>query len=95
MRKDLLVWLLILGLTSLVVFLPLLRYWMDHPAEFGFRAFSRLSGTEHALSDPALTIFASNFWRALKMFNIDDGEIWVHSVTHRPALDVVSAALFA
>ena len=29
------------------------------------------------------------------MFNLDDGEIWVHSVPHRPALDVVSAALFA
>ena len=28
------------------------------------------------------------------MFNIDDGEIWVHSVPHRPALDTVSAALF-
>jgi hypothetical protein len=28
------------------------------------------------------------------MFNYDDGEIWVHSVTHRPALDIISAALF-
>jgi hypothetical protein len=28
------------------------------------------------------------------MFNYDDGEIWVHSVTHRPALDVISAVLF-
>ena len=28
------------------------------------------------------------------MFNWDNGEIWVHSVPHRPALDVVSGALF-
>jgi hypothetical protein len=28
------------------------------------------------------------------MFNWDDGEIWVHSVTYRPALGVVSGALF-
>jgi hypothetical protein len=28
------------------------------------------------------------------MFNYDDGEIWVHSVVHRPALDIISAALF-
>jgi hypothetical protein len=28
------------------------------------------------------------------MFNFDDGEIWVNSIPHRPALDVVSAALF-
>jgi hypothetical protein len=28
------------------------------------------------------------------MFNRDDGDIWVNSVPHRPALDVVSGALF-
>ena len=94
-RKDLPLWLIILGLTSLVVFLPLLSYWTGHPTEFGFRAFSRLSGTEQALPGPAYEIFFSNVWKAFKMFNLDDGEIWVHSIPHRPALDVVSAALFA
>ena len=94
-RKDLPVWLTMLGLTSLVVFLPLLSYWVEHPTEFGFRAMSRLGGTEQALPGPANEIFFSNLWNALKMFNFDDGEIWVHSVTHRPALDVISAALFA
>ena len=93
-RKDLPVWLMMLGFTSLFVFLPLLRYWLDHPTEFGFRAFSRLSGTEQALPGPAYEIFFSNVWKALKMFNFDDGEIWVHSIPHRPALDVVTAALF-
>jgi hypothetical protein len=94
-RRDMPVWLAMLALTSLYVFLPLLSYWVGHPAEFGFRAFSRLSGTEQALPGPAYEIFFSNVWNALKMFNFDDGEIWVHSVPHRPALDVVSAALFA
>ena len=28
------------------------------------------------------------------MFNYDDGEIWVNSVVHRPALDTITAALF-
>ena len=94
-RRDLPVWLAMLALTSLFVFLPLLSYWVGHPTEFGFRAVSRLSGTEQALPGPAYEIFFSNAWKALKMFNFDDGEIWVHSVPHRPALDVVSAALFA
>lgn len=94
-RRDLLIWLATLGLTSLFVFLPLFRYWVDHPAEFGFRAFSRLSGTEQPLPGPAIEIFFSNVWKALRMFNLDDGEIWVHSVPHRPALDVITAALFA
>ena len=93
-RKDLPVWLVMLGLVSMFVFLPLLRYWLEHPAEFGFRALTRLGGVEQPLPAPAYQIFFSNLWNALRMFNYDDGEIWVHSVTHRPALDVVTAALF-
>lgn len=93
-RRDLPIWLVMLGLVSLFVFLPLLSYWVGHPAEFGFRAFSRLSGTENPITEPVLNIFVSNVGKALKMFNFDDGEIWVNSIPHRPALDVVSAALF-
>jgi len=94
-RNNVIIWLALLGLTSLVVFIPLFRYWIGHPAEFGFRAFSRMSSMETPLPAPASEIFFSNLWKALKMFNFDDGEIWVHSVPHRPALDVVSAALFS
>ncbi|HSK87942.1 MAG TPA: glycosyltransferase family 39 protein, partial [Anaerolineales bacterium] len=93
-RKELPVWLTMLALVSLFVFLPLLRYWLANPEEFGFRAFTRLGGVEQPLPGPAWQIFFSNFWNAIRMFNYDDGEIWVHSVTHRPALDIVSAALF-
>jgi hypothetical protein len=93
-RRELLIWLVMLGLTSLFVFLPLLRFWYDEPQLFGFRAMTRLSGVENPIEDPVWQIFLSNVWNALKMFNIDDGEIWVHSVAHRPALDVVSGALF-
>ncbi|HUE99125.1 MAG TPA: glycosyltransferase family 39 protein [Anaerolineales bacterium] len=93
-RKELPVWLVVLALVSMFVFLPLLRYWFDDPAAFGFRAFTRLGGVEQPLPGPAFQIFLSNLWNALRMFNYDDGEIWVHSVPHRPALDVVSAALF-
>jgi len=93
-RKELPVWLVMLGLASLFVFVPLLRYWYDDPQMFGFRAMTRLTGTENPIHDPVWQIFLSNVWNALKMFNFDDGEIWVHSVPHRPALDVVSGALF-
>lgn len=93
-RKQALVWLALLSLASLVVFLPLARYWLDNSAAFGYRAFSRLGSIETPLPAPAWQVFLSNTWNALRMFNWDDGEIWVHSVTHRPALDVVSGALF-
>jgi hypothetical protein len=93
-RRDAFLWLVILGLASLVVFIPLLRYTVDNPEAFAYRAFSRLGSVEQPLPAPALQIFFSNLWNGLRMFNWDDGEIWVHSVTHRPALDVVSGALF-
>ena len=93
-RRDAMLWLVILGLASLVVFTPLLRYSIDNPGIFSYRALSRLGSAEQPLPAPALQIFFSNLWRGLGMFNWDDGEIWVHSVTHRPALGVVSGALF-
>jgi 4-amino-4-deoxy-L-arabinose transferase-like glycosyltransferase len=93
-RKQAVIWLSLLALVSLFVFLPLLRYALENPQLFNYRAFSRLGDTENPLPGPALQIFLSNTWNALRMFNWDDGEIWVNSVTHRPALDVVSGALF-
>ena len=93
-RRDAFLWLVIIGLISMVVFIPLLRYSIDNPDAFSYRAFSRLGTIEQPLPAPALQIFFSNFWKGLGMFNWDNGEIWVHSVTHRPALDAVTAALF-
>ena len=93
-RRDAILWLVILGLASLIVFTPLLRYTLDNPESFSYRAFSRVGSIEQPLPAPVHEIFFSNLWRGLGMFNWDDGEIWVHSVTHRPALDVVSGALF-
>jgi len=94
MRQQALFWLLILGLVSLAVFLPLLRYALDNPELFSYRSLTRLGSVERPLPGPAWQIFLGNLWRALTMFAWDDGEIWVHSVTHRPVLDVVSGALF-
>lgn len=93
-RRQTLFFLVILALTSLVVFLPLLRYAVDNPEGFSFRSFSRLGSIERPLPGPAGQIFLQNLWNALTMFAWDDGDIWVVSVTHRPALDVVTGALF-
>lgn len=93
-RRQAIIWLSILALTSLLVFLPLLRYTLENPANFSYRAFSRLGTIEAPLPDAGWKIFFSNLWNALRMFNWDDGQIWVVSVTGRPALDVVSGALF-
>jgi len=93
-RKQAVWWFVIIVVVSLFVFLPLFRYWLEHPAMFGYRAFSRLSGVEVELPGPAWQIFLSNLYNGLLMFNWDNGEIWVNSIPHRPALDMVTGALF-
>lgn len=87
-------WFLIVVAVSIFVFLPLGRYWLERPDIFGYRAFSRLGDIETPLPGPAWQIFLSNLYNGLLMFNWDDGQIWVNSVTDRPALDLITAALF-
>ncbi len=79
---------ILLAVTSFIVFLPLVRYALEYPNEFFYRASSRL-----VVENP-LPIFFSNLKNGLLMFNVDDGGIFVNSVAHRPALDVVTGALF-
>lgn len=93
-RTGILWALTVLVLVSLVVFLPLLRYWTQNPEMFGWRAFSRLATTERAYPGPVWLIFLANLWKALIMPFWDNNNIWVHSVVNRPALDVITAALF-
>jgi hypothetical protein len=87
-------WCALLALSALIIFLPLLRYTVEHQDEVFYRTLTRLTGSEAALPGPAWQIFLSNVWRGLGMFTWDDGETWVHSIPHRPALDVIAAGLF-
>ena len=93
-RKQTVIYLLILVLVSLIVFLPLLRFWLENPDMFSYRAFTRLGSIETPLPGPAGMIFVNNVWNAVTMFFWSNGETWPVSIPHRPALDVVSAALF-
>jgi hypothetical protein len=86
--------LLVLVLVSLILFLPLLRFSLEYPTLFYLRAFSRLGTTERPLPGPALVIFLKNLWNASIMYFWSDGQIWVHSVTNSPTLDIISAALY-
>jgi 4-amino-4-deoxy-L-arabinose transferase-like glycosyltransferase len=86
--------LLVVVLVSVIVFLPLLRFALEYPTLFDFRAFSRLGTTERPLPGSAWLIFLNNLWNASTMYFWSDGKIWVHSVTDSPALDIISAALY-
>jgi hypothetical protein len=87
-------WFTIVVVTSLLVFSPLLRYSLAHPDIVGYRAMTRLTSTESALPGPVWQVFLSNLYKGLLTFNWDNGNIWVHSLPGRPALDVVTGALF-
>jgi hypothetical protein len=84
----------ILGLISIVIFLPLARYAQENPSIFNYRALTRLGTLENPLPGPFWQVFLDNAWKAWIMPFWDNGDIWVHSVTGRPALDVVAAALY-
>ena len=86
--------LILIAFVSLLVFLPLLRYWMANPGLFAYRAFSRLTDMEVVFQRSPILIFLENFWKASVMFFWDNGVIWVHSIPRRPALEVVSAAFY-
>jgi hypothetical protein len=94
LRKRTIYHLVILTLVALVAFLPLLSYALQNMDSFGYRALSRMGTLERPLPGPALLVFLDNLWNALTMFAWDNGNIWLVSVGHRPALDLVSGALF-
>ena len=93
-RQRALIWLGLLAFTSWVIFIPLARSASPYPDMFVFRAFSRLSTVERPLPAPLWQLISLNLWNAAKEFNWYNGNIWVHSIPGRPALDVVSGALF-
>jgi hypothetical protein len=94
-RRLAVIALLLVGLISLIVFLPLGRYASINYSSFAYRMQSRMTDVETALPGSFLAIFFSNLWKALIMFQWDNGQIWVHSVPGRPALGVISAAMFS
>jgi len=86
--------LVLIAFVSLIVFIPLLRYWLANPEMFAYRAFSRLTGMEVSFQTSPIVVFLQNFWNASVMFFWDNGVIWAHSVPGRPALEVVSGAFY-
>jgi len=86
--------LFVIVILALIVFLPLLRYLTEHPDIVLYRTMTRMGDWERPLSGEIWQIFWGNVRNSLTMFGWDDGEIWTISITHRPALDVVTAVFF-
>jgi len=94
-RRMAVIALVLVGLISLIIFLPLGRYALDNYDMFSYRMRTRMSDAESPLPGNPWSIFFSNTWKALIMFQWDNGQIWVHSIPGRPALELISASFFS
>ncbi len=93
-RKEAFLGLVLLALTSLIIFIPLLRYAISNPDIFSYRMMTRMGQVERPFSGPPLLILFENLWKSLIMPVWDNGQIWVHSIPNRPGLGVVTATFF-
>lgn len=93
-RREVLIWLAVAALVAIVVSAPFLRVASEFPDEVFYRTLTRVTSAERPLPGPALQIFLSNMWNALRMFSWDFGEIWVLAIPFRPALDWITGSLF-
>ncbi len=93
-RSNVLALLVITGLIATIVAMPLIRVAFDRPDEVIYRMATRFGSAERPLPGPAWEIFLSNVWNGLRMFAWDNGEVWVNSIPHRPALDWLTATFF-
>jgi 4-amino-4-deoxy-L-arabinose transferase-like glycosyltransferase len=84
----------VMTLFAIVLAFPLLHFAIQYPETFGYRTITRMTSAEVPLAKDVILVFLSNTWNALTMPFWKDGSTWVISVTDRPALDVVTAALY-
>lgn len=80
------------GMAALVL-MPLIRYGVDKPDQFLYRAATRLSNTERDIQGDPAAIFADNLKNVLLMFNYTRDEVWVANLPDRPAMDEVLGGL--
>jgi hypothetical protein len=85
---------IIMGVTAIIVTLPLIRYAIDNYDIFSYRLVTRLSDLERPLPGNPVLIFLENLKKSMLMFGENAGNTWLHSIPDHPALDTVTAALF-
>lgn len=85
---------IMMGITAIIVAIPLLRYALDNPDIVSYRFATRMTSLERPIPGNPVVIFLDNIKNAMLMFGVNDGTTWLHSIPDRPALDILTAALF-
>ena len=83
---------LIMAVTSLIVFLPLLDYAVKEPQWFFHRIITRMTGEERSLAAPGLVVFARNLKNMALAFHWQGDSGWIHSVVNEALLDPATGA---
>ncbi len=91
-RRRFVVNVALLVITSVLAFLPMLRYWYDDPRMFWYRALTRATPLETEIRRNQSAVFIDNVKNALLMFNWIGDDAWPESVPTRPSLDYVTGA---
>jgi hypothetical protein len=86
--------LMVVAMMSFVLFMPLFHYLLGNMDMFSYRAMTRIGTLEAAYPGNPMLIFVENLFKASVMFFWKNGEVWVHSIPNRPALDIVSAVFY-
>lgn len=94
LKKNALKAFLALIVFAIIFCFPLLRITATFPDLVLYRSVTRLSGVETTIAGSPVAIFFSNLWNAILMPFWNNGEIWVHSIPYRPALETLSASFF-
>ncbi len=83
---------LLFGLVG-VIFMPLLRFSLDYPDMFWYRALTRVASAEKSIEGNIVWVFARNLVNLAEMFHYRGDEVWVTNVNGQPTLDFVTGGL--
>ncbi len=81
------------GIIAVVMFVPMLRVWVDFPQQLWNRVINRTTNNEAEIQGNAAIVLADNYYDAVRMYNFEGDQAWISSVPGQPALDLVTGAL--
>lgn len=81
------------GLIAVVMFVPMLRVWVDFPQQLWNRVINRTTSNEATIQGSAAVVFADNYYDAIRMYNFEGDGAWISAAPDEPTLDIISGAL--
>ncbi|RME11586.1 MAG: hypothetical protein D6802_06455, partial [Ardenticatenia bacterium] len=78
-------------LSTVIAFVPLLRFSLEHPDLFWYRSASRMAS---GIAEPGVDVFLLNLKNAALAFHLHGDSAWPNAVLGDPFLDRITGVLF-